>query len=79
MRHPDDIMTAREAIIAHLDIRRHEGDRSLSVNTSKGIIGGAGSLPCPVCKAGRLEYSRASSNGHIAASCTTQACVHWME
>lgn len=38
-----------------------------------------GQLPCPVCGSGSLRYSKARSNGHIHASCSTEGCVRWME
>lgn len=41
--------------------------------------GGAGAMPCPVCKTGQLHYRRAASNGHIHAKCSTADCVSWME
>lgn len=41
--------------------------------------GGAGSLPCPVCKTGTIRYSVASVNGHMMARCSTAGCVSWME
>jgi len=41
--------------------------------------GGADSLPCPVCKTGRLYYRVAAYNGHMHAKCETDGCVQWME
>jgi ssDNA-binding Zn-finger/Zn-ribbon topoisomerase 1 len=38
-----------------------------------------GSLPCPVCGAGILHWSRAEFNGHIRAGCTVPDCVRWIE
>ncbi len=40
---------------------------------------GKGSIPCPICKTGRLAYQVASLNGHMHAACTTKGCVSWME
>ena len=38
-----------------------------------------GAIPCPVCTSGTLGYRRATSNGHVAAKCSTGGCVAWME
>lgn len=62
-RHLRDIGTARRAIIEHCQNKR----------------GVSGVLECPVCKTGKLRYSRASCNGHVHASCSTEDCVRWME
>ena len=40
---------------------------------------GSGEIPCPICKAGTLRYSRSAYNGHVHASCSTEGCVRWME
>ena len=54
---------ARKAIVAHVK------------ETGKN----AGRIPCPTCQTGTLGYSRASSNGHIHARCSTEGCHAWME
>ena len=41
--------------------------------------GGADSVECPVCKAGRIYYRVAGDNGHMHARCETEGCVMWME
>jgi hypothetical protein len=41
--------------------------------------GVGGEIPCPVCTTGTLRYSRAMSNGHVHARCSTDGCVAWME
>lgn len=64
----DRITTARKAIV----------DR-LGGPWKKGMETVRGSMPCPVCKAGALFYSRAGINGHIHARCSTGECVAWME
>lgn len=55
----------------------------LSVETARAAIIAhgklRGSLPCPVCKTGELRYTKAASNGHVHASCTTAKCVTWVE
>ncbi len=40
---------------------------------------GIGSIDCPVCHTGKLQYSVASVNGHIHGRCTTDKCVRFME
>lgn len=40
----------------------------------------SGQIDCPVCKTGKVNYSRAGSyNGHVSAECTTADCVRWIE
>ena len=41
--------------------------------------GGSASLPCPICKEGKLTYSVATCNGHVWASCSSKSCVAWIE
>ena len=41
--------------------------------------GETGSFPCPACKTGTVRWSRASSNGHVHAACTTPNCFSVME
>jgi hypothetical protein len=55
--------TARKAILANIKATGKNG----------------GSIPCPSCKSGTLGYSRASSNGHVHAHCSTAGCLSWME
>lgn len=48
----------------------------------KGIIkgkGGQSSVKCPCCPDGFIDYSVASSNGHMWAKCSTKECVRWIE
>lgn len=42
--------------------------------------GGQGLMPCPIpgCT-GVLRYRVAGINGHMAAACTVETCVRWME
>jgi hypothetical protein len=63
-----DVVKARDAITEKLGKwkKGRQGDE-------------AGEIPCPVCRAGRLHFMRSSYNGHVHASCTTPACVRWME
>lgn len=56
-------MAARKAITDH-------------IGYAKGV---SGTIPCPVCTTGTLSYTRAASNGHIHARCSTEGCVAWME
>jgi hypothetical protein len=41
--------------------------------------GGYGSLKCPGCESGTLQYSVASYNGHMHGRCSTKGCASWME
>lgn len=40
---------------------------------------GYGSIPCPSCDGGTLQYSVASINGHMRVHCSTPGCVSWTE
>jgi len=59
---------ARKAIVDHL-----------GGPWKKGTAGAGGKIPCPNCQTGTLAFSRAGSNGHINAACSTTDCVSWME
>lgn len=45
----------------------------------KGMKGNAGSISCPCCDGGCVNFSRSGYNGHIHASCSTPDCAAWME
>ena len=87
----DKIKIARDAILAELYRRFHANDKAVKAldpdnahrwynpNEQKNCFNGAGEMDCPVCKTGKLRYSRASYNGHVHAGCTTKGCVSWME
>lgn len=84
-----EMMTARKAIVAELGRRCKEKDPNVRpLNPSDlhrwhmpqdNYASGAGEMDCPVCKTGRLRYSRAAYNGHVHAACSTDNCVRWME
>lgn len=38
----------------------------------------AGSIDCPLCD-NKLQYSIASSNGHISGACSTKDCLSWTQ
>lgn len=60
---------ARRAIVAHL-----------GGPWKRGTPGATGRIDCPACGAEQsLRFSRAGTNGHIHAGCTTDGCVSWME
>jgi hypothetical protein len=69
-----------------LEAERQESQRSIErIGKARAAIIGsgakprsAGSLECPVCGAGTLQWSMAS-NGHVHARCSTAGCVIWME
>ncbi len=63
------IMKARQAIVAHAGKYR----KGVSCSVS-------GAIDCPVCGGVKtLHFRRAACNGHIAAQCTADGCVSWME
>ena len=80
---------ARKAILEDLSRRHKEGDKTVKMNGNsqseydddgpRNYISGAGEIDCPVCKAAKLRYSRASYNGHVHAACMSAKCVRWME
>lgn len=37
-----------------------------------------GTIECPKCN-GQLNYTRASSNGHVWGKCKTDNCLSWMQ
>jgi hypothetical protein len=64
----EGFVIARKAIVDHL-----------GGPWKRGTKGASGEIDCPVCKTGKLRFSRAGVNGHIHAGCTTKDCVGWME
>lgn len=64
----EETMVAREAIVKHL-----------GGPWKRGMRAEAGEIKCPICKKGKLRFSRAGYNGHIHAACTTEDCVRWIE
>ena len=83
----DRINEARAAILDDLQKRLDAKDENVAipVNTGrfykpqKNFICGAGEIDCPVCKNGKLKYSRSGYSGHVHAHCTSGICVSWME
>ncbi len=78
----------RESILDELRRRFKERDfpmptapRDISrfVQPQRNYFCGAGIMQCPICKTGKLKYSRANSNGHVHARCSTDGCVAFME
>lgn len=59
---------AREAIVA-----------ACGGHWVRGMVRHHGEIECPVCRTGRLRFSRSGYNGHIYAGCTTPDCVRWMD
>lgn len=45
----------------------------------RGTKGSAGSISCPVCDGGCVNFTRSGYNGHVHAKCSTEGCVSWME
>lgn len=59
---------ARIGVIRKSIIAEHEA------NGSNG-----GQMACLACKTGTVSWSRARSNGHVHARCSTPDCAAWME
>lgn len=84
-----EINDVRQAILMDLYSRFHDRDRSvLPLNPDHAhrwskpqdnYFSGSGVIPCPICKSGKVNYSRAAYNGHVHARCSTAGCVAWME
>ena len=87
--HMQDIMTARNGILNDLKARRQAGDKTVLpldpanehhwCKPQTNYFSGQGEITCPVCKTGKLRYSRFGYNGHVHARCSTKDCVAWME
>ena len=87
----DDFQIARNAILDELKRRFHANDKAvkaLDPNNAhhwwqpmkqRNCFTGVGEMDCPICKTGKLRYSRAAYNGHVHAKCSTNGCVAWME
>jgi hypothetical protein len=85
----EEIMKARNAILDDLKRRYFANDKTVKVQDpetkhrwsepQRNYFTGAGEMECPVCKTGKLRYSRAAYNGHVHARCSTDDCVAWME
>lgn len=85
------ILNTRAAILDDLYRRFHDDDKTVKCldpkNASywfrpleqRNCFTGAGEMTCPVCKTGKLRYSRSAINCHVCASCSTPDCVRWME
>lgn len=82
------ITVAREAILQELR-RRWKEDRGIDItapaDTSRfhhpqaNYFCGNGTMDCPVCGSGKLQYKRSNYNGHVHAKCSTDGCVAWQE
>lgn len=87
----DRVMVARNGILDELYRRFHANDKAVKClnpddtrrwynpKQQKNCFTGAGEMECPVCKTGKLRYSRAAYNGHVHARCSTDGCVALME
>ena len=87
----DRVVIARDAILDDLYRRFHAGDKTVKPldpeqshrwfkpMEQKNCFTGSGTIDCPVCKLGKLKYSRAAYNGHVHGRCSHNNCVSWME
>ena len=83
------IMVARVAILLDLRERFKAGDKTVKpldkANEHRwnkpqlNYFSGRGEIDCPICKTGKLRYSRAGYNGQVHARCSSVNCVAWME
>lgn len=83
------ITSARKAILADLKRRHDNGDQMVRPLDERdahrwhkpqdNYFAGRGEMLCPICFTWNLRYDRNSYNGHVAAACSTQACVRWLE
>lgn len=81
-----NVFIARSAILDELRRRWLEKDNISApaditnfFQPQKNYYCGAGVMDCPICRTGKLSYSRSSYNGHVHASCNSSGCVRWME
>lgn len=86
----NSVGVAREAILQELRRRWKErptpdhgitapSDISRFYQPQTNYFCGQGVMDCPICKTGKLSYSRSTYNGHVHARCSTEGCVAWME
>ncbi len=83
-----EITVAREAILQELR-RRWKEDRGFGVTAPADITRfhqpqtnyfcGQGSMDCPICRTGKLQYLRSNRNGHVHARCSSPGCVAFDE
>jgi hypothetical protein len=60
-----------QCLLAAAVVKDHIGDREGAV---KGV------LNCPICKEpDSLHFQQSGYNGHVAAQCETDDCVHYRE
>lgn len=85
-KYSNKITMARDAILD--DLRRRwlarepitsPTDLSHFYQPQKNYYCGSGVMDCPICRTGKLSYSRSTFNGHIRARCSTSDCVGWVE
>ena len=74
----DEELAAREAEIDGL-IKRMGKIRAAIIASIENTGQWSGAIPCPSCATGTVKYSRAHSNGHVHARCSTEGCASWME
>jgi len=67
----DELNPIEQCLLAAAVVKDHVGDRKKAVR---------GTLDCPICKEpDSLHYRRSGYNGHVAAQCETDDCVHYQE
>lgn len=85
----EDIARARKAIVAELGRRAAAKDQFVIVPADEYLknwikpqvnyFAGFGNMACPICRTGKLGYTRSAFNGQMHAGCETKNCVKWIE
>lgn len=86
-KYSNSLTIARFAILDELQRRWKERDGQVTApadtthfyHPQKNYFCGSGIMDCPICRTGKLNYSRSSYNGHVRAACSTPECVRWIE
>lgn len=83
------LMPTEEELMAQVLEMQDDMEKTMMVRQSivkhlggpwkRGMKGSAGSIDCPACGKGRVNFTRSGYNGHIHAKCSTDNCVAWME
>lgn len=68
----DLIIKIGNAVLLDINLRKKSNDPTLKRGR---FIGGEGTVPCPVCKTGLIQFSLSSSDGCIEAVCLSHNCV----
>lgn len=67
-----NIESVREMIVAFVVAMVEEG----AVTETETV---RGSVDCPVCTRGRVEFAADGVTGNVRAKCSSEGCVSWIE